>query len=94
MQALASLQTFPQSLVKPSFSYAEKKAKIYYSDILPKSEVSELFFSVWQRHEMTEINRQQLKLALLSYSELNDSDYRLINRLLHAVKRGWIKMID
>ncbi|WP_368005415.1 hypothetical protein [Laspinema palackyanum] len=43
---------------------------------------------------MTETNRQRLKFALLSYHELNESDYRLLDRLLHAVKRGWIKIID
>ncbi|WP_277989808.1 hypothetical protein [Phormidium pseudopriestleyi] len=43
---------------------------------------------------MTEANRQRVNFALLSYQQLNESDYRLINRLLHAIKRGWIKMTD
>jgi hypothetical protein len=99
MQALESVLTFPKSSslkssVKQRFSYTEKKSKIYPSDILPQADIAELFFSVWQRHEMTEANRQRVKLALLSYQELNDSDYRLLNRILHAVKRGWIKMIE
>lgn len=94
MQALENSIICPNSSVKPSFSYLEKKAKIYYPDILPHSDIAELFFSVWQHQEMTEANRQKLRGALLSYNDLNESDYRLINRLLHAVKRRWIKIID
>ncbi|MCT7974658.1 hypothetical protein [Laspinema olomoucense] len=99
MQALESIHTFPKSSfpnysVKQIFPSTEKNAKMGHADILPQSDIAELFFSVWQRHEMTEANRQRLKFALLSYAELNDSDYRLINRILHAIKRGWIKMVE
>lgn len=99
MQALESPITFPKfsspkSSVNPSFNYTEKKPNICSSDILPKSDIAELFFSVWQQHEMSDKNRQRLKFALLSYHDLNESDYRLIDRLFHAVKRGWIKIVD
>ncbi|AFY80038.1 hypothetical protein [Oscillatoria acuminata] len=102
MQALESPLTFSKPLspkssvnsVKRSLNYTDKKPSVHRSHTLPKSYIAELFFSVWQRHEMTEANRQTVRFALLSYHELNESDYRLINRLLHAVKRGWIKMID
>lgn len=102
MQTLESPPTFSKSLspkssvhsVKRSLNYTDKKPSLVISNTLPKSDIAELFFSVWQRHEMNEANRQTVKFALLSYHELNESDYRLINRLLHAVKRGWIKMID
>ena len=99
MQALERPITFtksssPKSSVKRSFHYTDKKPNIYSSDLLPKSDIAELFFSVWQQHEMTETNRQRLKFALLSHHDLNESDYRLIDRLFHAVKRGWIKIVD
>ncbi len=98
MQALESPLTFPKSLfptslVKHRFHFSEKKPNIDSSDILPKSDIAELFFSVWHHHEMTDTNRQKLKFVLLSYHDLNESDYRLIDRIFHAVKRGWIKVI-
>lgn len=99
MQALENHLTFsksslPKSSVKPCFHYPQKQPTIYGSDTLPHSDIAELFFSVWQHHEITEANRQRLKFALSSYQELNESDHRLIDRLLHAVKRGWITMKD
>lgn len=99
MQALEYPLTFPKSSFSTSsvnrrFNYTEKKPNIYSSDLLPKSDIAELFFSVWQHHEMTETNRQRLKFVLLSYHDLNESDYRLIDRIFHAVKRGWIKIVD
>jgi len=94
MQGLEISLNFPKCSVQPNFPYPENKANIYRSDILPHSEITELFLSVWQHNKMTEANRQRVNFALLSYQQLNESDYRLINRLLHAIKRGWIKMTD
>ncbi|MGL5192308.1 MAG: hypothetical protein ACRC8Y_01715 [Chroococcales cyanobacterium] len=99
MQALESPLTFPKSSfskfsVKPRFHFSEKKPNLDSPDTLPQSDIAELFFSVWQHHEMTDTNRQRLKFALLSYHDLNESDYRIIDRIFHAVKRGWIKVID
>lgn len=99
MQALERPLTFPKSSspkssVNRSFNYTDKKPNISSADLLPKSDIAELFFSVWKHHEMTETSRQRLKFALLSYHDLNESDYRLIDRLFHAVKRGWIKIIE
>ncbi len=99
MQALESPLTFsksslPKYSVNPPFHYPQKQPNIYGHETLPHSDIAELFFSVWQNHEITEANRKRLKFALSSYQELNESDHRLIDRLLHAVKRGWITMKD
>lgn len=99
MQVLEPPLNFPKSSfstssVKQRFHFYEKKFNLDSADILPKSDIAELFFSVWQHHEMTETNRQRLKFALLSSHDLNESDYRLIDRIFHAVKRGWIKIVD
>jgi hypothetical protein len=99
MQTLEAPLTFPKSSlstssVKQRFHFSGNNPNFDSADILPQSDIAELFFSVWQQNEMTQTNRQRLKFALLSYHDLNESDYRLIDRIFHAVKRGWIKIID
>ncbi len=94
MQALENRKSFTKRTFKYSSPGAEPASKTYPSELLPQSDIAELFFCVWQSHQMSAANRQRLNFALLSYDRLNESDYRLINRILHAVKRGWIKMID
>lgn len=61
--------------------------------ILPQSDIAELFFGVWYNRRMTQAHRSELMSVLLT-DALNESDYRLIDRLLHAVRRGWVKIVE
>ncbi len=63
------------------------------SNILPKFLLSQICFEVWQTGQINKLHRQQIKTALLADS-LNVQDYRLINRLLYAVRRGWLELAD
>ncbi|MBO9998400.1 MAG: hypothetical protein J7641_05230 [Cyanobacteria bacterium SID2] len=51
--------------------------------------LSDLFYRVWQAGTLTQNDRYQLQTFLLS-EHLTESDYVLIDRLLHAVRRGWV----
>ncbi len=61
--------------------------------MLPKFTLSELCFQVWKAGHLNKTHRQQIKAALLT-DGLNEQDQRLINRLLYAVRRGWLCAID
>ncbi|MDC0833719.1 hypothetical protein CKA32_002789 [Geitlerinema sp. FC II] len=60
------------------------------SSFLPsRPALSDFFFEVWQSGTLTQTHRYQLKEFLL-YEDLNEADYALLDRLLHAIKRGWV----
>ncbi|HEY9807927.1 MAG TPA: hypothetical protein V6D13_01180 [Halomicronema sp.] len=58
-----------------------------------ESSLSELFANVWKQGIMTTSNRQSIKTALLNGS-LSESELRIINRMLYAVRRGWLSIAD
>lgn len=58
-----------------------------------ESNLSELFANVWKQGIMTANNRQSIKYALLT-GNLNEAELRIINRMLYAVRRGWLKIAD
>lgn len=52
-------------------------------------QVSELFFQIWRSGKITRTDRYSLRAALLEES-LSEEDKAAIDRLLHAVRRGWL----
>lgn len=63
--------------------------KIY----LLESAIAELFAQVIQNGQITLTDRYFLRAALLNSSLCQDEEV-LINRLLHAVRRGMLKVVD
>lgn len=63
--------------------------KIY----LLESAIAELFAQVIQKGQITLKDRYFLRAALLDSSLCHDEEV-LINRLLHAVRRGILKVVD
>ena len=55
--------------------------------------VAELFGEAWNYGYLTLNQRLALQNLLLNLS-VNSEDRDAIDRLLHAVKRGWLKIID
>lgn len=51
--------------------------------------ISELFFQIWCSGRITRTDRYGLKSALLE-DTLDEEDKAAIDRLLHAVRRGWL----
>jgi hypothetical protein len=60
---------------------------------LPHFTLTELCFQVWETGYLQKNHRQTLKSALLA-EHLSPQDQRLINRLLYAVRRGWLSVVD
>lgn len=61
--------------------------------IFPQFTIAELVFQVYHSGLLTLTHRQQLKTAILEQT-LSEEDQTAINRLLHAVRRGWLKVVD
>lgn len=61
---------------------------------LDRSQVSleELFAHAWNTGCLTDIEQQQLREKLLEQSVTRD-EQSTIERLLHATRRGWLKVI-
>ena len=60
---------------------------------LLESAIAELFAQVIQKGQITLTDRYFLRTALLNNSLCQDEEV-LINRLLHAVRRGILKVVD
>ena len=61
--------------------------------LLPQLTIAELVFQVYHSGLLTRTHRKQLRTVLLSDC-LTEEDQTAINRLLHAVRRGWLKVVD
>jgi len=61
--------------------------------VFPQFTIAELVFQVYHSGLLTLTHRQQLKTAILEQT-LSEEDETAINRLLHAVRRGWLKVVD
>mgnify|MGYP000072964487 CR=1 FL=1 len=59
---------------------------------LPAIGITELMFQVYRSGILTKDQRKQLK-DLFLYHNLTEEDTTAINRLIHAIRRGWLKMV-
>ena len=64
-----------------------------YQVLLPEYTIAEMVFQVYRSGFLTTEHRKQLRNLFLEY-DLSEEDTTAINRLLHAVRRGWLKMAD
>jgi hypothetical protein len=59
---------------------------------LPEIIITELVFQVYRSGILTQEQRKQLKNLFL-YHNLSEEDTTAINRLLHAIRRGWLRIV-
>ncbi len=64
------------------------QASWFYKDLL-----AELFSRVWESRCLTMNDRWSLSRALLSCS-LDIEDLAAIDRIIHAVRRGWLNCVN
>ena len=66
-----------------------------YGNTINTSPVSleELFGQVMFSNVVTQVDRQQLKAAILKET-LSEDEQAIINRLLYNVRRGWVKLVE
>jgi hypothetical protein len=59
----------------------------------PEFSIADLFFQAYRSERLTLTHRQHLKTAILE-SNLSQEDQTAVDRLLHAVRRGWLQVVD
>lgn len=60
--------------------------------ILPQYTLAEQFSDIYNAGRITKADLQQWELA--RHSALSEEEASLVTRLFHAVKRGWLKVIE
>lgn len=58
-----------------------------------KQTISEIFYQIWQTKQISARHRWGLRSALMQDS-LSEDERDAIDRLLHAVRRGWLQVVD
>lgn len=53
--------------------------------------VAEVFSEVWNSGKITDSERLALQTAFLK-GEMSSDSYMAVDRMLHAVKRGWLNI--
>ncbi len=61
--------------------------------LLPPIAIGEIFAQSWNSGQISRQNRYKLKWALL-VDWLSEEELAAIDRLVHAVKRGWLRISD
>lgn len=59
-----------------------------------QSELAEMFGKVWKNGGLSSGDRRRLMLAILQEDSLSSEEQATIDRLLHAVRRGWLQVLD
>ena len=57
-------------------------------------EISELYFNIWKLGKIDQTQFQQIQYAINSHSLRNSDEGKIVSRLLYAVKRGWMSVMD
>ncbi|MEB3826823.1 hypothetical protein [Phormidium sp. CCY1219] len=61
--------------------------------LYPESNIAEVFGQAWNVGVLSRRDRQTLMSALLENS-LNPEEHDAVDRLFHAVRRGWIQTVE
>ena len=61
--------------------------------IKPEATLAEVFFQIYQQGKIESDHRQHLRETLLKES-VSDEEQTAMNRLLYAVRRGWLEIAE
>ncbi len=64
-----------------------------YQELFPKAMISELVFQAYRSGILTQENKKQLRNLFLQQI-LTQEDITAINRLIHAIRRGWLRIAN
>lgn len=64
---------------------------LQYQAFPPSFTIAELVFQVCRSGKVTRNHRQKLRSAILQ-DTLSEEDYSAIDRLLYAIRRGWLEL--
>lgn len=61
---------------------------------IPEYKISELYLNIWKSGKIDRTVFQQIQYAINSHSLKSSDDRKIVSRLLYAVRRGWVSVID
>ena len=53
--------------------------------------LDEVFYTAWNTNKLDTRSRQGLQALLVN--GINPEEQQVVNRILHAVRRGWVKIV-
>ncbi|MEG4065938.1 hypothetical protein QUA42_01065 [Microcoleus sp. Pol11C2] len=56
--------------------------------------ISELYLNIWKSGKIDRTVFQQIQYAINSHSLKSSEDRKIVSRLLYAVRRGWVLVMD
>ncbi len=61
---------------------------------IPEYKISELYLNIWKSGKIDRDQFQQIQYAINSHSLKSSDDRKIVSRLLYAVRRGWVSVMD
>ncbi|MEG4148200.1 hypothetical protein [Microcoleus sp. Pol12B5] len=61
---------------------------------IPEYKISELYLNIWKSGKIDRTVLQQIQYAINSHSLKSSEDRKIVTRLLYAVRRGWVLVMD
>ncbi|MEG3909312.1 hypothetical protein Q5691_25520 [Microcoleus sp. w1-18aA5] len=61
---------------------------------IPEYKISELYLNIWKSGKIDRTVLQQIQYAINSHSLKSSEDRKIVTRLLYAVRRGWVSVMD
>jgi hypothetical protein len=61
---------------------------------IPEYKISELYLNIWKSGKIDRSVFHQIQYAINSQSLRSSDDQKIVSRLLYAVRRGWVSVMD
>jgi hypothetical protein len=61
---------------------------------IPEYQISELYLNIWKSGKIDRDQFQQIQYAINSHSLKSSDDRKIVSRLLYAVRRGWVSVME
>lgn len=63
--------------------------------LIPEYTVSELYLNIWKSGKIDRYQIHQIEYALSCQELMNsEDDQKIVSRLMYAVRRGWLSVMD
>lgn len=61
---------------------------------IPEYKISELYLNIWKSSKIDRTVFQQIQYEINSHSLKSSEERKILSRLLYAVRRGWVSVMD
>ncbi|MEG4324333.1 hypothetical protein [Microcoleus sp. herbarium5] len=61
---------------------------------IPEYKISELYLNIWKSSKIDRTVFQQIQYEINSHSLKSSEERKIVSRLLYAVRRGWVSVMD